>query len=63
MFMSRDYQLIMYIGAGTGLISFLGVWFFLEESALFWLRIGQVIKAEGIIKRIYKTNGEGKSNN
>ena len=53
----------MYIGIGTGLVSFLGVWFFLEESALFWLRMGQVIKAEGIIKRIYNTNGEGKGNN
>lgn len=39
-FLSKDYVLITYVGAGFGLVSFVGIWLTLDESALFLLRNG-----------------------
>ena len=39
-----------------GIISFIGVVSFLDESPLYLLRMGEVEKAEKIIRRIYKVN-------
>lgn len=40
-----------------GAISFLGVLLFLDESPLYLLRMGEINKAEVVIRRIYKVNG------
>lgn len=57
-FVSNDYAVITYTGVIFGLLSFLGVWCFLDESPLFLLRDGQYTKAEAIIRRMYEINGE-----
>ena len=53
---SKDYLLITQIGVMFGIISFFGVVCFLDESPLYLLRIGEVEKAEKIIRRIYRVN-------
>jgi hypothetical protein len=45
------------VGAVMGAISFLGVLLFLDESPLYLLRMGEIHKAEVVIRRIYKVNG------
>jgi len=55
-FMSKEYMLITQVGIVFGTISFIGVVCFLDESPLYLLRIGEVEKAEKIIRRIYKVN-------
>jgi len=41
-FMSKDYMLITFIGVCFGTVAFFGVWCFLDESALYLLRTGQI---------------------
>lgn len=53
---SKDYMLITQIGVVFGFISFIGIVCFLDESPLYLLRIGEVEKAEKIIRRIYRVN-------
>ena len=55
-FVAKEYMLITEIGVVFGIISFLGVVCFLDESPLYLLRIGEVERAEKIIRRIFKVN-------
>ena len=53
---AKEYMLITQIGVVFGIISFIGVVCFLDESPLYLLRTGEEEKAEKIIRRIYKVN-------
>jgi Sugar (and other) transporter len=55
-FISNDYRLITYVGAAFGSIAFLGVWLFLDESALYLLKKGKIKKAEAVIRSIFRSN-------
>lgn len=39
-FFSKDYLLITYIGVAFGTTSLVGIWYFIDESALYLLRTG-----------------------
>ncbi len=41
-FISKEFKIITYVGVGFGFVSFFGVAFFLDESALFLLRKGRI---------------------
>jgi hypothetical protein len=61
-FISKEFKIITYVGIGFGFISFVGVAFYLDESALFLLRKGRITQAENIIRRIFIANRkQGKS--